>query len=251
MRMHISHGSAEDVLPLSMGRQQAWAPRPDQLCHVLQVVYTTLIDGFVRVGDLESAQRMLQDMQACGLSPNTITFNILLRGICECLDRPVEVRAFPLTLKHIAASAAAAFCLPALAALLLLLQRMHHQIQCAPPLDTRGQSECEGSCLRLGPLLPQDALTTLRDMGMAGVVPSTDTFNTLMSACFSRGDPASVPHLFRRLISLGHSPDALSYTSLIAALTRIDRPKDAVSPTPIPLIAMSCDDVPATSEMCS
>ena len=59
---------------------------------MLQIVYTTLMDGFVRVGDLESAQRMLQVMRACGLQPNTITFNILLRGICECLDKPVEVR---------------------------------------------------------------------------------------------------------------------------------------------------------------
>ena len=59
---------------------------------MLQIVYTTLMDGFVRVGDLESAQRMLQDMRACGLQPNTITFNILLRGICECPDKPVEVR---------------------------------------------------------------------------------------------------------------------------------------------------------------
>ena len=49
------------------------------------------MDGFVRTGDLASGQRMLQDMQACGLKPNTITFNILLRGICQCLDRPVEV----------------------------------------------------------------------------------------------------------------------------------------------------------------
>ena len=79
----------------------------------------------------------------------------------------------------------------------------------------------------------QDALMTLREMGMAGVIPSTDTFNTLMSACFDRGDPSAIPHLFRRLISLGHPPDALSYTSLIAALTRIERPEDAVSSCPI------------------
>ena len=49
------------------------------------------MDGFVRTGDLASGQRMLRDMQACGLQPNTMTFNILLRGICQCLDRPVEV----------------------------------------------------------------------------------------------------------------------------------------------------------------
>ncbi len=78
---------------MELGGSQIGLLRLMSLPLVLQVVYTTLIDGFVRVGDLESAQRMLQDMQACGLSPNTITFNILLRGICECLDRPVEVRA--------------------------------------------------------------------------------------------------------------------------------------------------------------
>ncbi len=77
---------------------------------MLQVVYTTLIDGFVRVGDLESAQRMLQDMQACGLNPNTITFNILLRGICECLDRPVEVRASIPIKRQSTASGPAASC---------------------------------------------------------------------------------------------------------------------------------------------
>ena len=80
---------------------------------------------------------------------------------------------------------------------------------------------------------------TLREMGMAGVIPSTDTFNTLMSACFDRGDPSAIPHLFRRLISLGHSPDALSYTSLIAALTRIERPEDAVSHCPMHLTPSS------------
>jgi pentatricopeptide repeat protein len=74
----------------------------------------------------------------------------------------------------------------------------------------------------------QDTLATLRSMGMAGVVPSADTFNTLMSACLARGDAAAVLSLFRRMISLGHDPDALSYTSLIASLLRLGRPHDAV-----------------------
>ena len=68
----------------------------------------------------------------------------------------------------------------------------------------------------------------LRRMGAAGVAPSADTFNTLMGACLARGEPAAVPRLFRRLIGLGHAPDALSYTSLISALTRLGRPLDAV-----------------------
>lgn len=74
----------------------------------------------------------------------------------------------------------------------------------------------------------QDAIATLRSMGLAGVMPSTDTFNTLMSACLARGDAAAVPRLFRRLIYLGHDPDSLSYTTLIASLLRLSRPEDAV-----------------------
>ena len=103
---------------------------------------------------------------------------------------------------------------------------------CESSTDTLRQS-CGSLYNRKLSQFMQDALMTLREMGMAGVVPSTDTFNTLMSACFDRGDPSAIPHLFRRLISLGHSPDALSYTSLIAALTRIERPEDAVSCCPI------------------
>ncbi len=80
----------------------------------------------------------------------------------------------------------------------------------------------------------QDSLVLLRRMGAAGVAPSTDTFNTLMAACLARGEPAAVPRLFRRLLGLGHAPDALSYTSLIAALTRLGRPLDAVRPPLLP-----------------
>lgn len=57
----------------------------------MQVTYTTLIDGCVRVGDLFLAEELLRDMQFMGVSPNTITFNIMLRGYCEGLNRPVQV----------------------------------------------------------------------------------------------------------------------------------------------------------------
>lgn len=86
----------------------------------------------------------------------------------------------------------------------------------------------------------QDALGTLRRMGEAGVVPSTDTFNTLMGACLARGDACAVPRLFRRLICLGHAPDALSYTALITSLTRLGRPHNAVRR--IPSASLFCHD---------
>ena len=65
-------------------------------------------------------------------------------------------------------------------------------------------------------------------MGEAGVAPTTVTVNTLMGACLAEGRPGAVPFLFRRLLSLHFSPDALSYTTLMHALIGIGRPSDAV-----------------------
>ena len=43
----------------------------------------------------------------------------------------------------------------------------------------------------------------LNEMGRAGVVPTVDTFNTLMDACIRRVDPAAVLRLFRQMVQSG------------------------------------------------
>ena len=88
------------------------------------------MDGFVRTGDLASGQRMLQDMQACGLKPNTITFNILLRGICQCLDRPVEVCDLVFLLLHPGGIQEGLLCGCTSTAGLAWLERDHAQTHC-------------------------------------------------------------------------------------------------------------------------
>lgn len=57
----------------------------------VQVTYTTLVDGCVRAGDLFLAEEMLRDMHLTGVPPNTVTFNIMLRGYCQWSDRPIQV----------------------------------------------------------------------------------------------------------------------------------------------------------------
>lgn len=42
-------------------------------------------------------------------------------------------------------------------------------------------------------------------MGQAGVVPTVDTFNTLMSACGKRGDHEAVLRLFKQLVQSGEA----------------------------------------------
>ena len=72
-------------------------------------------------------------------------------------------------------------------------------------------------------------LTTLAAMGDAGVRPGIDTYNTLMGGALARGAPAAVPRLFRCALRAGATPDALSWTTLVAALGRLGRADDAVA----------------------
>jgi pentatricopeptide repeat protein len=58
---------------------------------VAQITYTTLIDGCVRARDLFLAEELLQDMRFTGVHPNTVTFNIMLRGYCQESHRPIQV----------------------------------------------------------------------------------------------------------------------------------------------------------------
>jgi len=49
----------------------------------------------------------------------------------------------------------------------------------------------------------QEAFGMLNEMGKAGVMPTVDTFNTLMDACIRRVDPSAVLRLFRQMVQSG------------------------------------------------
>lgn len=47
---------------------------------MLQVTYSTLIDGCVRQGAVDTGKRLLTEMVAGGVKPNAVTYNTLLRA---------------------------------------------------------------------------------------------------------------------------------------------------------------------------
>lgn len=51
----------------------------------------------------------------------------------------------------------------------------------------------------------------LNEMGQTGVMPTVDTFNTLMDACVRRNDPPAVLRLFRQMVQSG-ACTALTYS---------------------------------------
>ena len=47
----------------------------------VQVTYTTLLDGYVKAGNLEAARLLWLDMRQSNVLPNAATFNTLLTGL--------------------------------------------------------------------------------------------------------------------------------------------------------------------------
>ena len=53
---------------------------------MVQVTFTTLIDGNMKMGDLPAARQLWADMLQSGVKPNAATFNTLLTGLAASPD---------------------------------------------------------------------------------------------------------------------------------------------------------------------
>ena len=61
----------------------------------------------------------------------------------------------------------------------------------------------------------------LTEMGKEGVMPTVDTFNTLMDACIRRVNPAAVPRLFHQMVQSGDAVthSKIAFESLLSLVT--------------------------------
>ncbi|GKC93570.1 pentatricopeptide repeat-containing protein [Tanacetum coccineum] len=50
------------------------------------VTYTTLIDGYCKIGDLDEAKKCFDVMVSRNVEPNEVTYNALTNGLCVCGD---------------------------------------------------------------------------------------------------------------------------------------------------------------------
>ena len=80
-------------------------------CHVtvcvVQVTYSTLLDGCVKSGQTRAARAVLSQMQRLGLQPNSVTYNSLLRGLAQDEQTDLQVCAgavqIPVLCQHVGA----------------------------------------------------------------------------------------------------------------------------------------------------
>lgn len=79
MKGYMQKGRLDDVLQMLRAMQI----EDDSQSHPDEVTYTTAISAFVRMGLMDEARKVLQEMAANKVPANLITYNILLNGYCR------------------------------------------------------------------------------------------------------------------------------------------------------------------------
>jgi len=157
------------------------------------VSYSVMIDCAIQEGDMAQAQHLLDIMHAQGERPSAITFNALLRAYVVS----AELRSFDASFDG---SFDASF-------------------DGSVDASDDGIANLGTSNFTNTSRIPE-ALRVLDQMEEANVLPATDTFNMLMSAAVSAGDPYLAEDIYDRLVRTGQHANAFTYTILIQAYAK-------------------------------
>ena len=189
--------SALDAALAAGGGRDGWA-------------HAALGAAYVKAGRQDDAEALIEECERVGARAHVSLWSALVDGAARAGNAP---RAAALVGRMQAAG------VPPNAVTFNALLRAH----CTPVAATTTPPTTPRPSALAG------VLTTLAAMGDAGVRPGIDTYNTLMGGALARGAPAAVPRLFRCALRAGATPDALSWTTLVAALGRLGRADDAVA----------------------
>lgn len=82
MKGYMKQGRVDDVVRMirAMQRELDPASHPDI------VTYTTVISALANAGAMDRAHSVLAEMISAGVSPNRVTYNVLLKGYCQQLQ---------------------------------------------------------------------------------------------------------------------------------------------------------------------
>lgn len=82
MKGYMKEGRVDDIVRMIRAMQN----EPDPSTHPDIVTYTTVISALVNAGAMDRAHAVLAEMIDTGVSPNRVTYNVLLKGYCQQLQ---------------------------------------------------------------------------------------------------------------------------------------------------------------------
>uniref|UniRef100_A0A7S1SKZ4 Pentacotripeptide-repeat region of PRORP domain-containing protein n=1 Tax=Tetraselmis chuii TaxID=63592 RepID=A0A7S1SKZ4_9CHLO len=149
--------------------------------------YTAVLKGYAHAGQMEEVARLLNEMQSADVAPTDITLAALVDALIgnSQMDRALGF--------------------------VDILSRQ------GVPITIAVKNNILSGLAKQNGISVREALQTLAELEAQDVMPNTDTYNILMSACCVAGQPAGARALFNRMMTADLMPDTVTYTTLMKA----------------------------------
>ncbi|KAL0553348.1 hypothetical protein IC582_007242 [Cucumis melo] len=193
----------------------------DNLKHKFEpdvVVYTSLVHGWCRAGDISEAERVFKEMKMAGISPNVYTYSIVIDALCrsgqitrahdvfaEMLNagcNPNSVTFNNLIRVHVRAGRTEK---------VLQVYNQMRRLRCAADLITYNfliETHCKDE--NLG-----EAIKVLNSMIKNGCTPDASSFNPIFRCIAKSQDVNGAHRMFARMKDVGCKPNTATYNILM------------------------------------
>ncbi|XP_071699250.1 uncharacterized protein [Rutidosis leptorrhynchoides] len=185
------------------------------------VTYTTLIDGFCKIRDLEKAKRCFDEMVSRNIDPNELTYNALIDGLCvsgdvddaksmmikmrlNCLKDTIVTHTSLLKGYCIAGRSDEAF------------KHFKDMVGCGMKPDSKSYEVIVNEYCKLS--RPNDAINTLKEMTKFGI--RACSFNKILNVFVELKQPDRAVVLINQMRQMGCRPNFLSYNAVICGLVK-------------------------------
>ncbi|XP_022140589.1 pentatricopeptide repeat-containing protein At1g20300, mitochondrial isoform X1 [Momordica charantia] len=193
----------------------------DSLKHKFEpdvVVYTSLVHGWCRAGEISEAERVFKEMKMAGISPNVYTYSIVIDALCRCgqitrahdvfsemIDsgcNPNSVTFNNLIRVHVKAGRTEK---------VLQVYNQMRRLGCAADIITYNfiiETHCRDD--NLG-----EAIKVLNSMAKKGCSPNASTFNPIFRCIAKSQDVNSAHRMFAKMKDLGCKANTVTYNILM------------------------------------
>nr|DAD23999.1 TPA_asm: hypothetical protein HUJ06_025462 [Nelumbo nucifera] len=193
----------------------------DSLKHKFEpdvVIYTSLVHGWCRAGNISEAERVFREMKEAGIQPNVYTYSIVIDALCRCgqitrahdvfaemLDKGCEPNSITfnnLMRIHVKAGRTEK---------VLQVYNQMKRLSCPPDTITYNfliESHCRDENL-------EEAVKVLNQMVKKGCSPNASTFNPIFRCIFKLKDVNAAHRMYARMKELNCKPNTVTYNVLM------------------------------------
>jgi len=189
--------------------------------------YSTIVDGLVRAGDAAAAESALREMKANGVEPTAVTYNTLLKSCVAGVTPADALRGDRDGSNSSTGSEAVERGDDGSNSIETTTDRDRPNPPPVTLIPIRPRWRGERRSLRTfgadadASAALNRARRVLESMRASGVSTTVVTYNTLIDACVSAGEPTEAMFgVLSALVAAGHRPDVVTYTTLLKHFSR-------------------------------